>query len=199
MNKKVNNYVIYHAFCDIFEEEPYDAEDKCIVEHHMSEMIRKYAKKHNIKITTDHNYNINGNILNTIEKENIDLIEHILKTEKPEKWEGISKKDEELFLNGAQWKNSFKKGDISPISNEEYKNVYQKLENKIQEKQNIIYGYKPPFIMKAISFIPMVKQIIDNNRQKYIVDSWNKMDENDKREYISNIIMVHCIEELKKT
>lgn len=197
--KKINNYIIYKAICEIFDETPYEQKEKTFCEIHMKNMIYSYAKKHNINLEPVYdNMVIKQPDDLALESENWDLIKKILKTEESDKMEMLNEDEEKDLLESVAPLCNPINNDLEPVSKEEYKRIYGKLENNIKQTNNIIYGYKEPLFLKIFKFVPTVKNIINYNKQKHIVDTWKNMDKEKKQKFISNINIKLAVEQLAK-
>lgn len=197
--KKINNYIIYKAICEIFDETPYEQKEKTFCEIHMKNMIYSYAKKHNINLEPVYdNMVIKQPDDLALESENWDLIKKILKTEEPDKMEMLNEDEEKDLLESVAPLCNPINNDLEPVSKEEYKRICGKLENNIKQTNNIIYGYKEPLFLKIFKFVPTVKNIINYNKQKHIVDTWKNMDKEKKQKFISNINIKLAVEQLAK-
>lgn len=198
--KKINNYLIYKLLCDKYNEKLYEPEDKMMVQTHMKNLMFRFAKENNIKFGE-----YDSNILfeepdKSLSTEILNNIHNIIKTEKSDKFIPLGSDEEinellELIRKSDRIKP--KNNYIQPTKDEFKNNIEYKLNSKIN-KVLTESKYKPPFMLKLLSFIPSVKSIIVANEQKYKVDHWKQLNDDDKKEFISNIIIKQCLETLKK-
>jgi hypothetical protein len=198
--KKINNYLIYKLLCDKYNAKLYEPEDKAMVQTHMKNLMFRFAKENNIKFEE-----YDSNILfeepdKSLSTEILNDIHNIIKNEKADKFSPLGSDEEinELLDLIGKSDRIKQKNNYNPPTKDEFKN---NIEYKLNSKINKVLTeakYKPPFMLKLLSFIPSVKSIIVANEQKYKVEHWNQLNDDDKKEFISNTVIKQCLETLKK-